>query len=64
MVAPALGLRDNVIHGHVAEWEHDAAASADALLAAIERVPVRLVVWKVALVRAARDVRAVVDIIE
>ena len=64
MVAAAARLRDYVIHRHVTEWEHDMAAHAYPLLAAIERVPVRPVVLEVAEVRPTRYVCAVGHIVE
>ena len=64
MVVPALGLRYDVIDGHIAEWEHDLASATNTFLAAIERVSVRLVAGKVSLIRPTRYVRSVVNIKE
>ena len=49
---------DDVIHGEIAERKEHPAPGADAFLPAIERVFVRSVIWKLAKVRSARDIRA------
>ena len=64
VIATAPALRDDVVDGHVAEREHYLTATTNAFLAAIERVPVRLIAGEVALVRPAWDVLAVLHIIE
>ena len=64
MVRPTLRLRHDVIHRQVAERKVVLAARAMAFLSAVERVPVRLVGWKLADVRALRDVLSMVDLVE
>ena len=64
VVGPATDARNDVIDGHVAEREQNAAARAVALLFSVERVPVRPVVRKLSKISTRWRVASVVDLRE